>query len=479
MSSSTTNKQAGLILYPHQSKFMADFLKEDAPPHQLLISPVGTGRTAVALALVADAAQNRPNARILIITPSILLEQFRYQLKREFNISNAEIINHQKFRELESKVPVGTSPWGSPLVALLSFRIAAQRNILESLKSTNWDLIIIDELHQLGANLGAGIEAMIDSGRAQRLLALTSLGLREYQSISEKLHTTTWSNDIASWDGSIIPRPPPLRLHLVNYRRGNDEAEFLTELQTFTSHQQQGAFSSLLTFAASSSSFALEKILRGTKERLSTPPLETLGQDSSAVSAEVATAAFEGDLPDDLLHTGPLTRNAETLKRITQLLEKPDSISSDEKLHALLAALAPLTASRTANSRICIVASFIATTSYLHSALTDEGYNVYTLNSAVSPNTRFDALDTFRSQGGTLIATQASLPGVDLRNIDAMFHYDLPNSEIWLHQRLAKVQAYGRSRPADVFFFRDQTNALSWEGNLLAQHQLILTNANN
>ena len=77
-----------------------------------------------------------------------------------------------KYREFVDSAPGNTSPWPANSLIIMSIDLAKRGDIRESLASTNWQLVIVDESHMLdGQNLRKELFlSLIESGKVNRTL---------------------------------------------------------------------------------------------------------------------------------------------------------------------------------------------------------------------------------------------------------------------------------------------------------------------
>ena len=83
--------------------------------------------------------------RILIIVPGHLKDQWRRELKEKFE-ENFIVVDRNVFNAHH-----GENPWEKNNQVITSIDFAKRDEILSSLSSVHWDLVIVDEAHKMSA----------------------------------------------------------------------------------------------------------------------------------------------------------------------------------------------------------------------------------------------------------------------------------------------------------------------------------------
>jgi SNF2 family DNA or RNA helicase len=114
----------------------------------LLADDVGLGKTVEAGLVVSELLGRRLADRALFIVPANLREQWQDILSRFFHIK-AEIISRRHLRQLEKELLVGGDPWGHYPFLIASVDYVKQGYVLPRVLQQRWDIIIIDEAHNV------------------------------------------------------------------------------------------------------------------------------------------------------------------------------------------------------------------------------------------------------------------------------------------------------------------------------------------
>ena len=71
---------------------------------------------------------------------------------------------------------------------------------------------------------------------------------------------------------------------------------------------------------------------------------------------------------------------------------------------------------------------------------------------------------------GILVASTAGIEGADLSQVNATLAYDLPGSPDAMERLWGRFDRYGRRHPCVMYAFRDSSEAISLEAELLRLH---------
>lgn len=133
---------ARLALIPHQ-QFVAHEITKRPRPRVMLADEVGLGKTIEAGLILHHLLVTGRAERAVIIVPDSLVYQWFVEMLKKFNLSFATI-NH------ESGLVEGENPFEDQQLFIVSLRYLMQNNTLaEFMLNDLWDMIIVDEAHQL------------------------------------------------------------------------------------------------------------------------------------------------------------------------------------------------------------------------------------------------------------------------------------------------------------------------------------------
>ena len=137
--------------YPHQIDAVYNRMLELRPLRFVLADDPGAGKTIMSGLLIRELMLRGDVVRCLIVAPGSLVEQWQDELWEKFGLSF----------ELMSRAAVEDSRTGNPFVekSLLIARLdqlSRSEDMLDRVKGSQWDLVIVDEAHKMSANRYSG-----------------------------------------------------------------------------------------------------------------------------------------------------------------------------------------------------------------------------------------------------------------------------------------------------------------------------------
>ncbi|MXW61888.1 MAG: DUF3883 domain-containing protein [Acidimicrobiaceae bacterium] len=137
--------------YPHQIDAVYNRMLELRPLRFVLADDPGAGKTIMSGLLIRELMLRGDVVRCLIVAPGSLVEQWQDELWDKFGLSF----------ELMSRAAVEDSRTGNPFVEknLLIARVdqlSRSEDMLERVKGSEWDLVIVDEAHKMSAHRYGG-----------------------------------------------------------------------------------------------------------------------------------------------------------------------------------------------------------------------------------------------------------------------------------------------------------------------------------
>ncbi|MFZ6654722.1 helicase-related protein [Undibacterium sp. TJN19] len=131
---------------PHQITAVYESMLPRQPLRYVLADDPGAGKTIMAGLLIRELLMRADAARILIVSPGSLVEQWQDELYEKFGLEFALFS-----RDLEQQSRGGNAFEDNPLMVARLDQLSRADDLQEKLENTRWDLIVIDEAHKLSA----------------------------------------------------------------------------------------------------------------------------------------------------------------------------------------------------------------------------------------------------------------------------------------------------------------------------------------
>jgi len=130
---------------PHQIEAVYDHLLGKPRIRFLLADDPGAGKTIMAGLLLKELKYRGVIEKILLVVPPALIENWKEELFEKFG----EVFSEVSRESMVSSY--GVNVWDQGTNYIVSMDFAKQDDVLDSLKETHWDIVIVDEAHKLSA----------------------------------------------------------------------------------------------------------------------------------------------------------------------------------------------------------------------------------------------------------------------------------------------------------------------------------------
>ena len=124
----------------------------------LLADDVGLGKTVEAGLILSELVLQRRIQRILILTPASLRKQWQQEMHEKFCL-HFDIVDRPQTTQLRRRLGLDANPWRASPHAIASYHYLKQPDVLEDFLAScrvpegsphlPWDLVIVDEAHNL------------------------------------------------------------------------------------------------------------------------------------------------------------------------------------------------------------------------------------------------------------------------------------------------------------------------------------------
>jgi len=490
---------------PHQIEAVYGYVLQLPRIRFLIADDPGAGKTIMAGLVIKELKLRHQARRILIIVPGHLKDQWRRELKERFE----EIFTIVDRGVMDALY--GENVWVRELQVITSLDFAKQDDVLASLASVNFDLVIVDEAHKMAAyRYGTKLDKTgryrlgeVLSQSATHLLFLTAtphrgdpenfrlfLDLLEpgffatpemlEESISRQdnpLFIRRVKEDLKDFEGRplFLPRyvetkpfnlgvESPEEKELYNALSRYVNQQYNKALQRDNERKRNVAFALvILQRRLASSTYALLRSLLRRQARLQEllqgvrQPRQEQNQSFDFEVVEDLSEEERWRL-EEIWETLSVAGNLQELEREIQTLETlirraRAVIESDTeiKLRHLKEALQELDYKHP-GERILIFTESRDTLDYLEKRIQGWGYTTCTIHGGMHLDERIKAEGIFRrGEAQVMIATEAAGEGINLQVCNLMINYDIPWNPNRLEQRMGRIHRYGQNR--EVFIF--------------------------
>ncbi|MCL5125421.1 MAG: DUF3883 domain-containing protein [Deltaproteobacteria bacterium] len=487
---------------PHQVEAVYGYVLKLPRIRFLIADDPGAGKTIMAGLIIKELKLRRLVNRILIVVPGHLKDQWRRELNDRFE---------EKFVVIDRSLmdmTYGENVWDRENQIITSIDFCKRDDILPSLSSTQFDLIIADEAHKMSAyrygdktsktgryRLGEtlsriGVHMLFLTATPHRgdpenfrlFLDLLQPGFFANtemleDSISQRdnpLFISRLKEDLKNFEGEPLFLPRHVKTIPFDLGSGSPlEKDLYNKLSAYVNTQYNKALSKdkrrnvafalvILQRRFASSVFAVWRSLERRKKRLT----ELLVNFQNESNKDVKTFDFEAIedsseedrwKEEELWETLSVAENREELQKEIGTLEgliveARNIIDSDSeiKLSELKSTLENLN-NGYPGKKILIFTESRDTLDYLYKRIQSWGYSANTIHGGMGLENRIDEERRFRNETQIMIATEAAGEGINLQFCNLMINYDIPWNPNRLEQRMGRIHRYGQTQEVFVF----------------------------
>jgi ERCC4-related helicase len=507
-------------LLPHQLWVCREVNKE-WPTRWLVADDVGLGKTIEAGLILTPLLTSGRVARLLILCPASLVEQWQQRLRTMFDIRLA-------IYTPEADTP-RTDFWhthAQVIVSLHTLRADHRGRHERLLDSDPWDLVLVDESHHINADEKAGptlahqlIKKLTDHNKVQSMVFFTGTPhrgktfgflaqlqllrpdlfdprkpLREQLVHLRDVVIRNNKYNVTDLKGDRLFREPHVDMATYSYSEieqlfYDTLTEFILKGRAYAAKLSQSDASAVMLVLiamqklASSSVAAIRRAIRGRLQRI-TDGRKKVGKLSQRLAdyrnlldedAGDAVASAEEELARI---SSALVLMEDEEAALRNLLAIADRVESETKIARLL----EIVAEKLQHRAVLFFTEYKATQSLLMSALLQQfgpgcvsfingdgradGVQMPDGTTQSIRKPRDVAADEFNSaKVRFLVSTEAAGEGIDLQeNCYTLIHVDLPWNPMRLHQRVGRLNRYGQRKRVEVLSIRnpDTVEARIW-----------------
>ena len=136
----------------------------------LIADEVGLGKTVQAGLVISEILTRRPDARVLVVAPAGLREQWQAELGERFGLGSTLLDSSAIARQAVQH----ENPWSIHGVVVTSLDYVKRPEVVRALEGLIWDVLVFDEAHALAGRSDRATVASILAHRARTLILLTA-----------------------------------------------------------------------------------------------------------------------------------------------------------------------------------------------------------------------------------------------------------------------------------------------------------------
>ena len=411
----------------------------------LLADEVGLGKTIQAALIVGEILERTRHARVLIVAPASLKEQWQSELNDRFRIE-AWLADSVSLARLGAEWGT-TNPWTCRAVTITSIDFVKRPEVMRALEALVWDAVVFDEAHGLTGRSDRALAAGALARRARTVVLLTATPHagddRAFETLcgigdlGRAFPLLTFRRTRSDVGLAVSRKTLSLRVRPTLAEREVHRAlqAYVRKVRSERGHGGDAAHLAMmvLTRRACSSAWSLARsierrlaLLAGdpsSMSQLTLPLFESSGDE--APGAELAVPGLD-DRDDEC-------RRLEAIRALAIRAQAAES-----KVCALIRLL------QRAHEPAIVFTEYRDTLARLASLL-DEMKPV-TLHGGLTPAERGESLRRFTSgTTGVLLATDAASEGLNLhQRCRLVINLDLPWTPLRLEQRIGRVERIGQ-----------------------------------
>jgi len=418
-----SNLTPGIEFAPFQNEFMKQFLAEMEPGSaHLLVGPVGSGISTVIAATISELARMGRVRRILVLAPSVALAtHLVYRLEDGGLASTA--LDGRAFRLLREQLGNTPGDWPEGAYAMTT-HLAKHPDVQDVLTAAKWDLVVVDEAHDLSGQGLQLVEALIDQKKAPSLLMATHVESEGTRAFAERAIVVDWTQAFTAYWSGQQERDKPLLVHeFRTYHRTDEEMDLAEEVEYVARELEDRKRCQILRARAESSISSLEDML-------------VRWMDNPEMSS--------GDK-----------------EHVEQLLDHVEELGVDSRLEYFISLVDEVFGAGARH--VAVFCENRVTLNYLVAAVDRIETPRFELHTGMTYPDRLSLLSRFEEQGGLLMTTTAALKALSFNFVGVVIHYDLPQGKNTLTPRAARYKRLSRNLPCTVYFLEPETLAFENE----------------
>lgn len=436
----------GVQPYDYQTRTVKTVLQQ-MRGRALLCDEVGLGKTVEAGLIMMEYLARGLAGKILILTPSSLVEQWREEMQTKFSL---DFVTHD-----DPRVAGNPAAYRELDRVIASIDTAKRPDRAQVLQSILYDLVIVDEAHRL-KNTNTQAWKLVNSLQKKHILLLTATPVENR--LDELFNLITLLEpgrlDTASaFRRKFVSRGDPLKPQgtdelkqllrgvMIRNRRsttgiilggrtaysvriplGPAERQFYDSLTTLVREHYGRTLESGRSAGSTLTPFALKTLQR------------ELGSSVRATQSSLARLAERENLSTELRDT------------LTDLAQRAGALTDSAKLDRLHQVIE----SRT-DEKVIVFTGFRASQEIIVEDLRRRGIPVAIFHGQLSRREKEAAIAAFRDEVPVLVSTESGGEGRNLQFCHVMVNFDLPWNPLRIEQRIGRIHRIGQTHDVSLY----------------------------
>ena len=405
------------------------------------------GKTIEAGLVLKEYLLRQMVQRVLILTPSGLVEQWNEELASKFKITEFVTYNDERFRQQ------GPEAWLHFPYVIASMATARRPEHREKITAALYDLVIVDEAHHL-KNRTSVTWKLVNELQKRYILLLTATPVQNSLAELYNLVTVLKPGQLKSpkeFQREFVVRGDPrlpknrglLRDLLSDVMVRHSRSQIHLQLPPRRAHTV--------------------RIVLHADERQIYDAIVDLGR--RMLSDEAISGAHRWGVRTLLLETGSSVAATRTTLRslaevkglgtyrseLLRLAEEADVVRTTAKADALRKLLDAQLAAGAGQGKVVIFTQFRATQDLLAEQMQGWGVDFTLYHGGLTPAQKDQAIRAFSEKTDVLLSTEAAGEGRNLQFCRVLVNFDLPWNPQRIEQRVGRIHRIGQKLPVDIF----------------------------
>lgn len=423
-----------IVIFEHQVRAVRAALRR-MRGRALLADEVGLGKTIEAGLALKEYLLRGMAAKVLILVPPVLAEQWREELSSKFGIE-AEVFSSEEGNE--------GAFWRRAPVAIASLALAKREPHRSGILAQTYDVVIVDEAHHLRRRETLAWR-LVNNIKTRSLLLLTATPIQNDLDELYNLATLLRPGQLGT------PTEFRARFQTRGEARTLRDSEGLRTLlrELMIRHTRASAAVRLPRRVARTVTIPMKGPERAAYEMLSAF-VRALGRGAGGNRLFLLTL-LQREAGSDLRAALPTLRklgtrlHAESRGGLQELERAIEALPEPSKWGALRDILAH------APGKCLIFTEFRETQERLARELAARGETVEVFHGSLTPAQKADVLARFKGPSRLLLSSPAGGEGANLQFCRVLVNYDLPWNPMRIEQRIGRLHRLGQTGEVSIY----------------------------